>query len=30
MLDTLEAYDLPTLKTLLTQVHLPIALLKTG
>ena len=30
MLDTLESYDLPTLKTLLTQVHLPIALLKTG
>ena len=30
MLDTLESYDLPTLKTLLTQVPLPIALLRTG
>ena len=30
MLDTLELYDLPTLKNLITQVHLPISLIKTG
>ena len=30
MLDTLELYDLPTLKTLIQQIPLPIPLLKSG